>query len=156
MSSVASVNKPPAATRWRLRGRFPEGELAEAPYPALIRHLLWHRGIRTVGQASAFMADTPVAYDPLVLPDAEAVITPKRLDNRYPDTELASGALAFKLMSALYDRMGRPFHENRYLDLVALSTICDVAPLQDENRWLVKQGLVALARTSRLGLAALM
>src|SRR5437867_4771908 len=75
MSSVASVNTPPAATRWRLRGRFPEGELAGAPYPALIRHLLWHRGVRTLAQASAIMDSTPVEYDPLLLPDAEAAIT---------------------------------------------------------------------------------
>ncbi|HSP54605.1 MAG TPA: single-stranded-DNA-specific exonuclease RecJ, partial [Dehalococcoidia bacterium] len=93
---------------------------------------------------------------PAELPDTIALINPKRPGNRYPEPELASGGLAFKLMSALYARMGRPFDPDRYLDLVALSTICDVAPLRDENRSLVQRGLQALAQTSRPGLRALL
>ncbi len=265
--------------RWRLRGRFPEGDLAQAPYPPLIRHLLWHRGVRTPAEADALMEGAPVEHDPGLLPDIEpalarlqravaqgeliavygdfdvdgvtasailseglrdlyrgsgihpdpdarvityipdrfsegygvnteaidklhargvglivsadcgtssipevaharklgidaividhhtvpaelpetiALINPKRPGNRYPEPELASGGLAFKLMTALYARIGRPFDPGRYLDLVALSTICDVAPLRDENRSLVRRGLNALARTSRPGLRALL
>jgi single-stranded-DNA-specific exonuclease len=41
-------------------------------------------------------------------------------------------------------------------DLVALSTVCDVAPLRDENRWLVQQGLLAISRGGRPGLRALL
>ncbi|TMB96061.1 MAG: single-stranded-DNA-specific exonuclease RecJ, partial [Chloroflexi bacterium] len=254
--------------RWRLRGRFPEGELASAPYAPLIRHLLWHRGARTSAEAAATMEGAQVAYDAMLLPDAApalarlrhaleegelitvygdfdvdgvtasailaeglaelggrvmtylpdrfsegygvnataiqrladggvsliltadcgtssvsevalasklgvdtiivdhhtvppvlpqaaALVNPKRAENRYPDAELASGGLSFKLISALYASLGRQFASERYLDLVALSTVCDVAPLQNENRWLVKQGILALRRTQRPGLRAL-
>jgi single-stranded-DNA-specific exonuclease len=92
---------------------------------------------------------------PARLPDAVAVVNPKRPENRYPDPELASGGLALKLMAALHEAMGRPWEASRYIDLAALSTVCDVAPLQNENRWIVKEGLRALGRTSRPGLRAL-
>src|SRR3990172_10476782 len=258
--------------RWRLRGRFPEGDLAAAPYPPLVRHLLWHRGVRTPSAAAAFVENAPPEYDPLLMPDAEvalarfrqaidepeliavygdfdvdgvtasailaealrelgavvvpyipdrftegygvnnaaidslagqgvslivtadcgtssvdevararslgidtivvdhhtippllpdavAIVNPKRPENRYPEPELASGGIAFKLMSALYESFPGRSHAwrpERYLDLVALSTVCDMAPLQNENRWLVKRGLAALSRTERPGLRALM
>ncbi len=244
---VAEFQSPVAPRRrWRLRGRQPEGDLASAPYPPLIRHLLWHRGVRTPAEAAAFMDGTPVEYDPLLLPDIEpaldrlrramdegeliavygdfdvdgvtastilieglrgldgrvepylpdrfsegygvniaaidklhaqgvtlivtadcgtssvaevaharkldidtiildhhtippelpaavALVNPKRAENRYPEPELASGGLAFKVTAALYDAMGRAWDPERYIDLVALSTVCDVAPLQNEN-----------------------
>jgi len=259
----------PPARLWRLRGRFPEGDLASAPYPPLIRHLLWHRSVRTPAEAAAFMDGAPVEYDPLLLPDikpalnrlrraldageliavygdfdvdgvtasvilmeglrglgarvvsylpdrftegygvnvpaidklyadgvtlivtadcgtgsvaevaharklgidtiildhhtippelpaAVAMVNPKRPENRYPEAELASGGLAFKVMAALYGAMDRPWPADRYVDLVALSTVCDVAPLQNENRTLVRRGLEALERTQRPGLRALL
>jgi len=266
---IANSQLPIAARRWRLRGRFPEGDLAAAPYPPLIRHLLYHRGVRTPHEAVAFMDGAPVEHDPLLLPDIEpalsriqrtiaegeliavygdfdvdgvtasailaegltalgarvdvyipdrfsegygvstdaidklhargvglilsadcgtssipevaharklgidaividhhtvpaelpdtiALINPKRPGNRYPEPELASGGLAFKLMCALYAAVSRPFDPDRYLDLVALATVCDVAPLRDENRWLVRGGLDALSATSRPGIRALL
>ncbi len=267
---VAEFQSPVAPRRrWRLRGRQPEGDLASAPYPPLIRHLLWHRGVRTPAEAAAFMDGTPVEYDPLLLPDIEpaldrlrramdegeliavygdfdvdgvtastilieglrgldgrvepylpdrfsegygvniaaidklhaqgvtlivtadcgtssvaevaharkldidtiildhhtippelpaavALVNPKRAENRYPEPELASGGLAFKVTAALYDAMGRAWDPERYIDLVALSTVCDVAPLQNENRTLVRRGLSALQRTERPGLRALL
>src|SRR5207247_6241097 len=50
-------------------GRNTEATLARAPSPPLIGHLLWHRGVRTPGEAAAFMDGAPVEYDPLLLPD---------------------------------------------------------------------------------------
>ncbi|HEY8768459.1 MAG TPA: single-stranded-DNA-specific exonuclease RecJ [Dehalococcoidia bacterium] len=254
--------------RWRLRGRFPDGELEGAPYQPLIRHLLWHRGLRTIADAAAFLEARDPAFDPMLLPDigialdrlqaaiaageliavygdfdvdgvtasailiealrelggrvisylpdrftegygvneraiewlaaqgvslvitadcgttsvaqialartlsvdvivldhhivpaelpaAIALINPKRIDGRYPETELASGGLAFKLMQALYEACVRPFDAGRYLDLAALSTVCDMAPLRGENRWLVREGLRELAKAARPGLRAL-
>ncbi len=254
--------------RWRLRGRFPEGELEGAPYQPLIRHLLWHRGLRSAADAATFLEARDPSFDPMLLPDiglalerlrgaiakgelivvygdfdvdgvtasavliegladlgarvisylpdrfsegygvnpaaieslaargvsliitadcgtsnvaeialanrlgvdvivldhhtvpaelpaALALINPKRSDGRYPEPELASGGLAFKLMQALYDACGRSFDAGRYLDLVALSTVCDMAPLRGENRWLVRQGLGELAKAKRPGLRAL-
>lgn len=262
------VSRPRRRRRWRLRGRFPDDALAETPHPPLIRHLLWHRGVRTPDAVAAFVDGQAVSYDPLLLPDMEAavyrlrqaiqrgeliavygdfdvdgltasvilieglrtlggrvisytpdrfsegygvhtaavdalyaegvtliatadcgtssvreaeyarrlgidmivldhhtvpqepprvvaLVNPRRPDSRYPDPELATGGIAFKTMAALYGLMGRPWHEERYLDLVALSTICDMAPLRDENRSLVKRGLAALSRTQRPGLQAL-
>ena len=255
--------------RWRLRGRFPDGELKGLSYPALVRHLLWHRGLVTEGEAKEFMSATMVDHDPLTLPDAKmaiarlqkalrsdeviavygdfdvdgvtasailveglrelgghvepyipdrfaegygvntgaidelatkgakvivtadcgtssvtevahasalgvdtivvdhhtvpaqlpnalAIVNPKRSDNQYPETELASGGLAYRLMAALYAAEGRPWPVERYLDLVALSTVCDMAPLQGENRALVRRGLEAISRSTRPGLQALM
>lgn len=255
--------------RWRLRGRFPEGELEAAPYPALIRHLLWHRGLRSPKDAERFMEGPSLEYDPLLLPDIEpalarlrdavrareriavygdfdvdgvtasallvealsalggaafayipdrfregyglnipaldhlkeqgatlvltadcgtssygeiaharargmdvvildhhsvppelppanATVNPKRPDSRYPDSELASVGLAYKLMGALYESLGRAWEAERWLDLVALGTVADVAPLLNENRWLLKRGLEGLGRSERPGLRALM
>ncbi len=260
--------------RWRLRGRAPEGVPDGGPYPALVRHLLWHRGVRTPAEASRFLeAPGPTEYDAMLLPGmaealtrmrhairsgetvavfgdfdvdgvtasalltqglrelgakvvpyipdrfsegyglttraldtlraagaglvltadcgtsspeevehagrlgmavviidhhtvpretpagplgAVATVNPKREDSRYPERELTSVGLAYKLMGALYESLGRAWEPSRYLDLVALGTVADVAPLLNENRWLVKRGLASLARTSRPGLAALM
>lgn len=256
--------------RWRLRGRFPDGELADAPYPALLRHLLWHRGIRSVDDAASFLepslspehdplllpdigralarlrqaikegetiavfgdfdvdgltaaavltealhglgakviphipdrfgegyglnmaaieglrqlgADLMIAADcgtssvkeieyaarlgmhtivldhhivPGILPEALAVVNPKRSDSLYPERELTSAGLAYKLIAALFEASGRVWAPERYLDLVALGTVADVAPLRGENRLLVKRGLAALAGTQRPGLCALM
>ncbi|MCH8346220.1 MAG: DHH family phosphoesterase [Chloroflexi bacterium] len=255
--------------RWRLRGRFPEGALEGAPYPTLMRHLLWHRGLRTAAEAQRFMEGPPTEYDPMLLPDIEvalsrlrealrsgeriavygdfdvdgvtasallveglsalggdafayipdrfsegyglncgaldklrndgatllvaadcgtssivevaharelgmdvlildhhsvppelpaatALVNPKRPDSRYPESELASVGIAYKLMGALHESMGRSWDGDRQLDLVALGTVADVAPLLNENRWLLKRGLAALARSERPGLRALM
>jgi len=263
----------PAATatgkRWRLRGRYPDDALKGAPQQPLVRHLMWHRGVRTVAEAKAFTQARDPEHDALLLPDIElaldrivgaieageliavygdfdvdgvtaaailiealgeagakvipyipdrfsegygvnsaaieslhqqgatliitadcgtssvaeiegarslgvdtivldhhtvppelppavALVNPKRPGAEYPETELATGGLAFKLASALCDRLGRTFVPERYLDLVALSTVCDMVPLRGENRWLVREGVRALARTQRPGLQALM
>jgi single-stranded-DNA-specific exonuclease len=93
---------------------------------------------------------------PEKLPDAVALVNPKRPDSEYPERELSSGGLAFRVMKALHDAMSRRFDEARYLDLVALSTVCDMVPLRGENRYLVRQGLLALSKTRRPGLRALL
>ncbi len=258
-----------SGSRWRLRGRFPEGSLEGAPYPTLIRHLLWHRKLRTAEEAERFMEGPPAEYDPLLLPDIEpalsrlrqalrdgeriavygdfdvdgvtasallveglwslgadafayipdrfsegyglncaaldglradgaalliaadcgtnspkevaharglgmdvaiidhhsvlrglpaaaVTVNPKRADSRYPDRELATVGIAYKVMGALFESMGQAWDSERGLDLVALGTVADVAPVLGENRWLVKSGLRRLARSERPGLRALM
>ncbi len=255
--------------RWRLRGRFPEDALGDAPWEPLIRHLLWHRGIRNASQAEAYMSAANPRHDASLLPDigpaverlwrathsgeaiavygdfdvdgvtasailiealqglgahvesyipdrftegygvnppaieklaaggvsliitadcgtgsvdeialathlgadtivldhhtvppelpnAVAVINPKRADSSYPEPELASGGLAYRVMEALYAAENRPWDGGRYIDLVALSTVCDMAPLRGENRWLVREGLRALNATARPGIRALL
>lgn len=91
------------------------------------------------------------------LPLAIAVINPKRPDSSYPETGLAGVGIAFKLAQAL--RLSRPdmaqFGDADLLDLVAIGTVADLAPLQGENRKLVHEGLVRLNELQRPGLAAL-
>jgi len=69
---------------------------------------------------------------------------------------LAAVGLAYQLMAALHGSLKVDFDPDQHLDLVALGTVVDVAPLLGENRELVRRGLAALARTSRPGLRALM
>ncbi|WP_088007220.1 single-stranded-DNA-specific exonuclease RecJ [Indiicoccus explosivorum] len=84
------------------------------------------------------------------LPEALAVIHPRHPESTYPFGELAGVGVAFKLAHALYGEM--PDH---LLELAAIGTVADLVPLHDENRYLVKEGLERLKRTSRAAVAAL-
>jgi len=93
---------------------------------------------------------------PLVLPDANALVNPKLRTARAGGlSELATAGLAFHLAAALHDAADRPFDAEAYIDIAALGTVCDMAPLVDENRRLIRAGLPALARTRRPALRAL-
>ena len=90
------------------------------------------------------------------LPDAVAVINPNRADSRYPFAGLAGVGVAFKLVQQLHvTKAIADVHLNQHLDLVALGTVADQAPLVDENRALVQFGLRALDRSRKPGLQAL-
>ncbi len=92
-----------------------------------------------------------------VIPDALAVIDPKRSDCSYPFRELAGVGVMFKLLQALYaDTDMDPGDLFGELDLVALGTAADVVPLVDENRILTKHGIERMRNTANTGLAALM
>lgn len=91
------------------------------------------------------------------LPPAFAVLNPKRPGCAYPDKDLAAVGVAFKLALALARALGA--NENlvfSMLDLVALATVADIAPLRGENRVFVRYGLKLLAETQNAGLRALM
>lgn len=91
-----------------------------------------------------------------VLPPALAILNPCKPDSGYPFTGLCSGGLAYKVASAYHAKYGSTeSDQDRALDLVALATIADVAPLQDENRAMVRQGLALLSRGVRPGIRAL-
>jgi single-stranded-DNA-specific exonuclease len=94
---------------------------------------------------------------PEVIPEAVAVVNPKRPGDKYPFTELAGVGVAFALARALQQRLGKPAagQEKWMLDLVALGTVCDVVPLTGENRVLATYGLKVMSRTRRAGLKAL-
>ena len=87
-----------------------------------------------------------------VLPQAVAVINPKRADSRYPFQELAGVGVAFKLAQALLHKHSKEASLNEFLDLVALGTVTDLVPLRGENRYLVKQGIEVLNSTRCIGL----
>ena len=90
------------------------------------------------------------------LPNAYAVLNPKRPGCGSEDKDLAAVGVAFKLALAVTRAMGGNEH-NVYgmLDLVALATIADVAPLRGENRVFARYGLKMLAETQNIGLRAL-
>lgn len=85
------------------------------------------------------------------IPQATAVIDPKRKDCSYPFKDLAAVGLAAKLIQAFSGKM-----PDDDLDLIALGTVADVVPLKGENRILVKAGLPQISGTKNKGLAALM
>ncbi len=89
------------------------------------------------------------------LPAALAVIDPHRADSAYPFHDLAGVGVAYKLLSAIYEGMGRQEDLDSYLDLVALGTVADMMPLLNENRYLVTAGLRALRQTNRPGIREL-
>lgn len=86
------------------------------------------------------------------LPDALAVINPKREGDPYPDKDLAGVGVAYKIAQALQPD---PALLKNLLDLVALGTVADLAPLTGENRMLVRQGLLKIRATTRQGLYSL-
>lgn len=98
----------------------------------------------------------------LDLPDAFAVLDPKRPDDDYPFSELSGCGLGFKLVQATLSQLDRggsgssdPDASFEYLDLLAVSTAADIVPLRGENRVLMAEGLEALQQTDRPGLRAL-
>jgi single-stranded-DNA-specific exonuclease len=91
------------------------------------------------------------------LPTCLAVLNPKQDGCAYPDKDLAAVGIAFKLSLALTRAMGGEEDAvYRMLDLVALATIADVAPLRGENRVLARVGLRVLRETDNRGLRALL
>ena len=91
-----------------------------------------------------------------VLPPAFAVINPNRADCNYPNKGLAGAGVAFKLCEALVKATGGDRDELLWeLDLVALATIADLAPLRGENRVLARYGSRVLQQTRNVGVRAL-
>ena len=99
-----------------------------------------------------------------VLPDAYAIVNPKRPDCDYPFKELAGVGVVFKLLCALealrhpelplgrcVQRVGRA-----YGDLVAIGTVADVMPIRDENRLIVSYGLSVMEMDPRPGIIELL
>lgn len=92
-----------------------------------------------------------------LLPPADAVVDPRQEDCAYPFKGLCGAAVAYKLVEALTEAMGREVDELDYLmENVAIATVGDVMELVDENRIFVKQGLEMLKHTRNIGLRSLM
>lgn len=91
-----------------------------------------------------------------ILPQADCVINPKRLDNTYPFDDLCGAGVAFKLIQALYQRLdGDMEYLYGLLEYVAMGTVCDVVSLTDENRIFVREGLKRINNTEKLAIKAL-
>jgi len=91
-----------------------------------------------------------------IIPDAVAVLDPKRTDCNYPYKELSGCGIGFKLIQAYSAKHGISFDEiSCYLDLVAVSIASDIVPITGENRVLAWYGLRRLNEAPCNGLAAL-
>lgn len=91
-----------------------------------------------------------------ILPEADAVINPKQSDCEYPFKGLCGAGVAYKLVMALYERLGYSKEEaEEFLEFAAIATVGDVMDLLGENRILVKEGLKKLHKTENLGLKSL-
>ena len=91
---------------------------------------------------------TPLAE----IPPAVAIVNPKRADSSYPFPELTGAGVATKLLQAVFESLGKQERVDETLDLVALGTVADMAPLWGENRYWVKQGLKLINTNPRLGI----
>ena len=88
---------------------------------------------------------------------ADAVIDIKREDCEYPFKGLCGAAVAYKFIRCLYNAMGLSWEdENRYIEMIAIATVCDVMELVDENRIYVKNGLRLIEATKNIGLRSLL
>ena len=91
-----------------------------------------------------------------IIPKADAVVNPKQNDCLYPNKNICGAVVAWKLIWALYERLGIDSDEIwDFLELAAIATVGDVMDLQGENRIIVKEGLKKLSSTSFEGLKAL-
>lgn len=91
------------------------------------------------------------------LPEAVAILDPKRPDCEYPYMELSGCGVGFKLLQAFCLRNGIPFsHISKYLDLVCVSIAADLVPMTGENRILAYHGLKKLNENPVPGLKALL
>src|SRR5581483_10145658 len=91
------------------------------------------------------------------LPDAVAVLNPKRHDCDYPDKHLAGVGVALKLVQALSRRRDREKWLPAFVKVAALGTLADVVPLLGENRVIAKLGLDMLSQgPHKVGLRALL
>ena len=125
-------------------------------------------GAETAG-ADAAMAGEPGAVSGTegrryLLPPADAVVDPKVRDPRtgkmeYPFPEICGAVVAWKLADLLLQELApaaRPEVLEELLPFCALATVCDVMPLKDENRILVREGLARAEKTSNVGLRSLL
>jgi len=90
------------------------------------------------------------------VPEALAVINPKRIENEYTFESLAGVGTVFMLVLSLFESYGKKEKAFEYLDLVSIGTIADIVPLLSENRILTKFGLEKLPFTKNRGLAFLL
>ena len=94
-------------------------------------------------------------HPPAVLPDAYALVNPRRPGDASLEKELAGAGVALMLARALLGDLGYALREDELVQLVALATVADVVPLRAANRALVRKGLVALNKAPLTGVRAL-
>ena len=117
------------------------------------------RSIDEVSLANELGVDVIVSdhhHPGAALPSAVAVIDPKQAGDSYPEKDLAGVGLAYKLAQAYLEKYPQEgVNAESWLDLVAIGTVADLAPLRGENRMLVKKGLEQIRRAPRQGVYSL-
>lgn len=93
-----------------------------------------------------------------IIPEADAVIDPKRPEDDGVFKEICGAVVAWKFMWCLYKKFGKidEFNNSDFLEIASLGTVCDVMELQHDNRAIVKEGLKKMQSTSNIGLQALL
>lgn len=118
------------------------------------------RGVEAATRARELGLDLIITdhHEPdTALPQALAVINPKRHDCSYPDKNLAGVGVALKLVQALCIRTGHTSWLPAFVKVAAIGTLADVVPLQGENRVIAKLGLEMLSRgPHKVGLRSLL
>jgi single-stranded-DNA-specific exonuclease len=118
------------------------------------------RGVEAATRARELGLDLIITdhHEPdTALPQALAVINPKRHDCAYPDKNLAGVGVALKLVQALCIRTGHTSWLPAFVKVAAIGTLADVVPLQGENRVIAKLGLEMLSRgPHKVGLRSLL
>ncbi|OLC55414.1 MAG: single-stranded-DNA-specific exonuclease RecJ [Chloroflexi bacterium 13_1_40CM_4_68_4] len=94
-------------------------------------------------------------HPPARLPDAYALVNPRRPGDLSLDKELAGAGVALALARSLLGELGYALREDELLQLVALATVADVVPLRAANRGLVRRGLASMNKTPITGVRAL-
>ena len=115
-----------------------------------------HEAIQIADELGVDVIITDHHDPPAELPRAIACLNPKLLPGEHPLRDLPGVGAAFVLAWALLDATGQPQLPRRYLDLVALGIVADLAQLRKDTRYYLQLGLEVLRRTSRPGLQALM
>lgn len=91
-----------------------------------------------------------------ILPPADAVVNPKQEDCTYPFKGICGAMVAFKVICGLYEILEIPADEiKKLIPFAAIATVGDVMDLTDENRIIVKEGLLRLQNPENIGLKAL-
>ena len=134
-------------------------EIAKNEYKLMITVDCGISGIEEIKIANNYAIETIVTdhHEQLEeLPNAYAIINPKRRDNTYPFRGLAGVGVVFKLIQALSIKLELDEKEYlKFLDIVCIGTISDIVPLIDENRVISKLGLKLVKVTKNIGLKEL-
>lgn len=134
-------------------------KIAEQGYTLMITVDCGISGIEEVKKATSYGIETIITdhHEQLeTLPEAYAIVNPKRKDNTYPFRGLAGVGVVFKVIQAISQKLNLDEKEYlKYLDMVCIGTISDIVPLVDENRVIAKLGLMLVKCTKNIGLREL-
>lgn len=106
-----------------------------------------HEAIKKANELGIDVVVTDHHEIPETLPEAFAIVHPRHPEGEYPFGDLSGAGVSFKVAAALLEEI--PWE---LLDLAAIGTVADLVSLVDENRAIVKLGLMALRTTQRIGL----